>query len=199
MRKFLKVMHTVASCGLIGGLACYMLLLVAAPQETPAEYASLRLGIAAISDYLLVPSLGLALFTGLISMAVHHPFQDKGWALLKAALGILMFKGVLTIVSAKAGYAADISQRIANGAAPADALQSLVSLEWQSLWVVMALAVANVVLGVWRPRFSSPAKVAARGAASNDPSIARAEAPPSDKRTSEGGPDRGAARPVAAE
>ncbi len=35
MRKALKFLHSVASCGLIGSLACYALLLVYAPQETP--------------------------------------------------------------------------------------------------------------------------------------------------------------------
>jgi hypothetical protein len=152
LRKISKILHTIAACGLIGGLACYMLLLVVAPHETTADYADLREAIAKVSNYLLVPSLALALVTGLFSMAIHYPFQDKGWAWAKAAMGILMFKGVLTIVSAKAGYAAEVSREIAEGTAPPDALASLINLEWGTLWVVMALSIANVVLGVWRPR-----------------------------------------------
>ncbi len=157
MRKLSKILHTIAACGLIGGLACYMILLVAAPQETPADYADLRAAIAAISRYLLLPSLALALVTGLASMAVHYPFQEKGWAWVKAATGILMFKGVLTIVSAKADHAADMSAKIAAGTAPADALDGLINLEWGTLWMVMALSIANVILGVWRPRRIFPA------------------------------------------
>lgn len=168
IRKLLKILHSVASAGLIGGLACYMILLFAAPQETPADYADLREGISAISKYLLVPSLGLALVTGLGAMVAHHPFQEKGWVWLKAALGILMFKGVLTIVSAKSAYAADVARKIADGSAPADALQSLITLEWGTLWTVMALSIANVVLGVWRPRVMPRGKdeLAPRAAAS---------------------------------
>lgn len=148
----LKILHTIAACGLIGGLAAYMLMLTFAPQGTPADYADLRETIKAISDYLLLPSLALALVTGLLAMVVHYPFQEKGWAWIKAATGILMFKGILTIVSAKAGHAAEMSRRIAEGTAPPDALNQLIELEWGTLWIVMALSLANVVLGVWRPR-----------------------------------------------
>ena len=153
----LKVLHTLAACGLIGGLGAYMLMLVLAPQETAADYADLRETIKAISDYLLLPSLALALVTGLLAMVVHYPFQERGWAWIKAASGILMFKGILTIVSAKAGHAAEMSRKIAEGAAPPDALKGLVDLEWGTLWIVMALSVANVALGVWRPKRIFPA------------------------------------------
>ena len=169
LRKISKILHTIAACGLIGGLACYMLLLVVAPHETPADYANLREAIAKVSNYLLVPSLALALVTGLFSMAIHYPFQDKGWAWLKAAMGILMFKGVLTIVSAKAGYAAEVSREIAEGTAPPDALDSLINLEWGTLWVVMALSVANVILGVWRPRLFPALTLTSIGAGETSP------------------------------
>jgi hypothetical protein len=157
MRVTLKIVHTLAACGLIGGLGAYMLMLTFAPQGTPADYADLRETIKAICDYLLLPSLALALVSGLLAMVVHHPFQEKGWVWVKAATGILMFKGVLTIVSAKAGHAAEMSRRIAEGTAPEGALDQLIALEWGTLWAVMAISVANVVLGVWRPRRVSPA------------------------------------------
>ncbi len=63
-----------------------------------------------------------------------------------------MFKGVLTIVGAKADYAAKVSRQIADGAAPPDALADLVALEWGTLAVVGAITIANVVLGIWRPK-----------------------------------------------
>lgn len=151
-KMILKILHTLSAAGLIGGLGAYMLMLVFAPQETPADYADLRETIKAISDYLLLPSLALALVTGLLAMVAHYPFQERGWAWIKAASGILMFKGVLTIVSAKAGHAAEMSRRIAEGTAPPDALSQLIGLEWGTLWAVMAISVANVVLGVWRPK-----------------------------------------------
>ncbi|MEM9739983.1 MAG: DUF2269 family protein [Pseudomonadota bacterium] len=150
-RKIVKILHTVAAGGLIGGLATYMVLLVVATPTDPAAYAGLRGSLEVVSGYILVPSLAIGLLSGLVSMLVHTPFLDKGWVWFKALLGILMFKGVLTIDSAKADYAADLSQKIADGTASEDALQSLLGLEWWTCVGVMAVAVANVVLGVWRP------------------------------------------------
>ena len=156
LRKLLKILHTIGACGLIGGLLGYMVLLVAAPQETPAAYADLRRSITALCTYLLLPSLALAVVSGLVAMAVHRPFLSKGWAWLKAAMGILMFKGVLTIVGAKADHAAAVSRQIAEGAAPAALLEAAIAYEWATLVTVMVLSLANVVLGIWRPRLARP-------------------------------------------
>ena len=159
MRKTMKILHTLAAAGLLGGLSVYMLLLVAAPQDTPAAYADLRVSVAAISNYVLLPSLAIALLSGLASMVVHDPYLHKGWVWLKAALGILMFKGILTIVGAKADYALTVAERIAAGELPAEVLEQAVAYEWATLVVMLALSVANVVLGVWRPRLgSAPAR-----------------------------------------
>lgn len=152
MRKVSKALHTLAACGLIGGLGCYMILLLMAPQQTPEAYADLRQAIAAISNYLLLPSLAIALISGLFSMAVHTPFLNMGWVWFKAVMGILMFKGVLTIIGAKANYAAAMSRRLADGEPTAEVLETALAYEWYALAAVMALSVANVVLGIWRPR-----------------------------------------------
>lgn len=164
MRKFLKILHTLSACGLTGGLVCYMLLLLVAPQETPAAYADLRQSISALSTYVLLPSLAIALMSGLLSMAVHHPFLNKGWVWVKAAMGILMFKGVLTIVGAKADYAAIVSRQIADGTAPSDALDAALVQEWYMLGIILAFTIANVVLGVWRPKFARRAQAVHRRA-----------------------------------
>jgi len=169
-RKTVKILHTVAAAGLIGGLGAYMVLLVVATPSEPAAYAGLRRSLQIVSGYILIPSLAIGLLSGLLSMLVHTPFLDKGWVWFKALLGILMFKGVLTIDSAKADYAATVSQQIADGTAPADALQSLLGLEWWTCVGVMGVAVANVVLGVWRPR-----KLAPEGRSKARPAAAPAE------------------------
>lgn len=156
LRKTLKCFHTISACGLIGGLGCYMILLVFAPQDTPAAYADLRQSIALVSDYVLIPSLAIALVSGLLAMAFHMPFMDKGWAWAKTVMGILMFKGVLTVVGAKADHAAALAEKMEAGVVTRAAIDDALYYEWATLWIVMALSVANVVLGVWRPRFSRP-------------------------------------------
>ena len=152
MRKTIKIAHSIASAGLIGGLASYMLLLVAFPVETTQSYADLRTAILAISNYVLLPSLAIGLITGILAMMVHAPFMDRGWVWVKAVLGILMFKGVLTIIYAKADHAARVSDQMARGEAGPDALANMLAGEWWTLVIVMGISLANIVLGVWRPR-----------------------------------------------
>ena len=151
MRKALKFFHTLASCGLIGALVCYMIVLVKAPHGTVSTYADMRQTISALCNYLLLPSLGIALVTGLLSMAVHRPFQDMRWAWVKALLGLSMFESTLAIIQAKANYAATVSTKIAAGEAMAAELATALSSEWNSLMAIMALSIANIVLGIWRP------------------------------------------------
>jgi Predicted integral membrane protein (DUF2269) len=151
MRKALKFLHTLASCGLIGALAGYMIILIKAPHDTAATYADMRQTIGALCNYLLLPSLAVALVTGLLSMAAHRPFQEKRWVWVKALLGLSMFESTLAIIQAKANYAAKISLEIARGETEANVLTSALSTEWSSLGAIMALSIANIVLGVWRP------------------------------------------------
>ncbi len=172
MRKLLKILHSLASCGLIGGLLAYMIVLLAATPGSAAAYADMRGSIAAISNWLLLPSLAIALLSGLLAMAVHKPFLDKGWVWIKAAMGILMFKGVLTIVGAKANYAAGLSERIANGEAAPDALSVALAYEWYTLGAILALSAANVVLGVWRPALKRRAHSRERRVANTPPPAA---------------------------
>jgi hypothetical protein len=151
MRKALKFFHTLASCGLIGALLGYMIVLTNAPQDTASKYADVRHTISALCNYLLLPSLAVALVTGLLSMAVHRPFQEMRWAWIKALLGLSMFESTLAIIQAKADTAAKLSIKIAAGEAQPEALVTALASEWTTLGAIMALSIANIVLGVWRP------------------------------------------------
>jgi hypothetical protein len=151
MRKAVKILHSLASCGLIGGLAAYMVVLVWAPQGTAAQYADMRQVIAAISNYILVPSLGVALVTGLVAMMVQRAFQEMRWVWAKAVLGLAMFEATLAVIQGKANEGLSLAQKVAAGAETADALKVALSSEWTSLYAIMALSLAQVILGVWRP------------------------------------------------
>jgi hypothetical protein len=127
-----------------------------ATQSTARSYPDARQIISALCNYLLLPSLAIVLIMGLRSMAVHPPFQDKRWAWVKAFLGLSMFEATLGIIQSKANYAAAISAKIAAGESTADGLANAIGNEWYALGAIIVLSIANIVLGVWRPRLAKP-------------------------------------------
>ncbi len=157
MRKFVKFLHTIASCGLVGALFGYIVVLMFAPQGTPQSYAEMRQTISAISSYILLPSLGVGLVSGLIAMMVHRPFQELRWVWAKAILGLSMFEATLAIIQAKANSAAEEATKIAAGTGDPQALATIIANEWMTLYVILALSAAQIGLGIWRPRLGRTA------------------------------------------
>ncbi|GGB47225.1 hypothetical protein GCM10011316_19150 [Roseibium aquae] len=130
-----------------------IVLLSAGPPPGSEGYQTLRDTLSAISRYILLPSLGVALVSGLFSMAVHTPFMEMRWVWIKALMGILMFKGILTVDGVSADIGAMATRRLAGDGLPDRLLSETLFHEWALLWVMLVLCVANVVLGVWRPLF----------------------------------------------
>lgn len=151
-RRILKTLHWFGAIGMTGALASHMLLLATAPDDSMADYAIVRRNIETISGWLLVPSLGIALVSGLLAIAVHSPFQNAGWAWAKAVLGLPMFEGTLATIDSTAQRAAALSAQAAAGGVDPARLSEMLAREWRALWIIMALAIAQTVLGVWRPR-----------------------------------------------
>ena len=152
-RLTIKVLHQLGATGVMGALGCCIVLVIVAPRDSLVEYAALRQGIAAITSWLLVPSLLLVLVTGLLAIAANRAYMDAGWAWIKAALGLVMFEGTLLTIQSSATRAAEIAALAANSSDgnPA-ALEPLVRTEWAGLWTMLALSFANIVLAVWRPK-----------------------------------------------
>ena len=154
LRRTLKNLHTLASCGMVGALAGALVLLHFAPQDSADAFSDMRRSIAALSDYILLPSLALVIVSGLLAMAVHIPYLNKGWALAKAGLGIVVFKGGLHVTGAHSAYAERIATAVADNVPLTPALRAgALPYEQALLLGMLALAAANIVLGVWRPRF----------------------------------------------
>jgi len=155
MRRTLKFLHTVAACGLVGAFLAYLIVLAFAPQGTPLAYAQMRQTVGAISNWLLLPSMAVALISGLLAMMVHKPFAELRWVWAKAVLGLSLFEATLAIIGSKATSAAEEAERIVRGESDAAALASIVANEWPTLYVLLALSAAQIALGVWRPRLGA--------------------------------------------
>ena len=159
MRQSVKFLHTLSSCGLIGALVAYMLVLWKAPQESLAQYADMREIISLIARFILVPSLGISLVSGLMSMMVHRPYQEKRWAWAKAFLGFAMFESTLAITQAKAIDAAELAAQIAkneNAEVAQKLLAEALHSEWNVLWAILAISAAQTALGIWLPKLELP-------------------------------------------
>lgn len=85
-------------------------------------------------------------------MAAVPAYHGAGWVWAKLATGVLMFEGTLLGVQGPMEREALTASRVLAGELPASNLAMSISAEIGSLWVLGAVAVVNVALGVWRPR-----------------------------------------------
>jgi hypothetical protein len=147
-RLSLKALHEVAGIGYGGGLSACLVINLVANRASAAEFAAARHAFAAIAQYLLVPSMAVVVISGLIALASTRSYQDAGWAWVKALLGLSVFEATFVVVGS--------SGRQAELVATADpaVLDALLRSERNTLWLLMALCVANVLLAVWRPRLT---------------------------------------------
>ncbi len=152
MKRLLKALHELGAVGVIGSFAACIVLIGTTPARPLIGYAAVRHGIAAITQWLLVPSLALVLISGLLAIAANDAYKNAGWAWLKAILGISLFEGTLSTVAASARHAAELSALAAAGPTDPAQLADVLRTEWGGLWLLLALSLANIVIAVWRPR-----------------------------------------------
>ncbi len=154
LQKLLKILHEVSAVGVLGSFAACLVIIVTGPsQQSLVAYAATRHAIAEICRWMLVPSLAVALISGLLAIAANRAYANAGWAWVKALLGIGMFEGTLGSVGANARHAAELSALAAAGNPDPVQLAGVLRTEWGGLWMLLALSLVNIVLGVWRPRF----------------------------------------------
>lgn len=146
-RRSLKALHEIAALGVGGGLAACLVIGITADVASPAEFVAARQAIAAIARYVLLPSLALVLITGLLAIAATRAFHDAGWAWVKALLGLSVFEATLVTIGAATRHA-----ELAAAATDASLFASLLQAERNTLWLLLGLSIANVVLAVWRPK-----------------------------------------------
>ena len=154
LQRSLKFLHEIGAIGTLGSFgACIVLLATApTPATSPVAFAAVMQGIAAIAKWLLVPSLAVVLISGLLAIAANEAYMNAAWAWVKALLGIGTFEGTLVTVGSSARHAAELSALTVSGSADPAQMAQVLRTEWGGLWILAALAFANIVLAVWRPR-----------------------------------------------
>jgi hypothetical protein len=155
MRRLMKFMHTMGAIGLMGSMACLLVLFDFLPAPTSlSEYALMRTAMGGIAAWIFLPSLALTLIAGLLAMAVNRSYHSAGWALTKLLSGVLVFEWGFAAVQGPMQQEAELSTRALALEVDPVTLAASAGAEWKSLWVMLALATVNVVLGIWRPRLT---------------------------------------------
>jgi hypothetical protein len=152
LKRLLKIMHEIGAVGVMGAFAACLVLVVKGPTQPLVAYAAVRQAIAAITQWLLLPSLVLVLLSGLLAIAATSAFHNAAWAWVKALLGLSVFEGTLVTINASARRAAELAAMAANGQGDPAQLAQTLRTEWGGLWLMLALSLINIVLAVWRPR-----------------------------------------------
>ena len=152
MRRLMKFLHTMGAIGLMGAMdvparAAQLL----AGAGVASGVCLMRIAMGGIATWIFLPSLALTLVAGLLAMAVNRAYQDAGWAWAKLATGILIFEWGFVAVQGPMQQEAALSARPWRQDRHRDARARSLDAERGSLWVLLAVAIANVVLGVWRP------------------------------------------------
>jgi hypothetical protein len=140
--------------GLIGSIACLLVLTSFSPPSTPlAAYPSIRGAMADIATWIFFPSFSLTLIAGLMAIAVNPAYHNAGWAWVKLATGILVLSGSLQALGPIQEEAKRSAGVLARQLDP-EAITGSGGEEIGALWVLLAVSTANVLLGVWRPRLT---------------------------------------------
>jgi hypothetical protein len=115
LTRALKILHEIGAIGVAGSFAACIVLIAKTPTPSLIAYAAMRQGIAAIAQWLLLPSLGMVLISGLLAIAATNAYKNAAWAWIKALLGISVFEGTLLTINASARHAADLATLAASG------------------------------------------------------------------------------------
>jgi hypothetical protein len=151
----MKFAHTMGAMGFIGAIVCLIVLLDFTPAPTSlSQYALMRAAMGGIATWVFLPSLGLTLIAGLLAIAINKSYHSAGWAWAKLATGLLVFEWGFAAVQGPMQEEADLSARALAGQVDVSTLAGSVGAEQTSLLVLLGVATANVVLGVWRPRLT---------------------------------------------
>lgn len=141
--------------GMMGSMASLLVLMAAAPPPSSlAGYALIHGAMSDIASWIFFPSIAVTLAAGMLAIAVNRAFHNAGWAWAKMATGVLLFEGGLVYVEGPINEEARRSASALAGQLDPALITGSYGAEQSSMWTLLFVTTANVVLGVWRPRFT---------------------------------------------
>jgi hypothetical protein len=126
----------------MGASASLIVLMSFASSSTSLTgYALMYGAMAEVTTWIFYPSLLLTLVAGLLAIAVNPAYH-------------LIFEGGLVYVHGPIREEAKRSACALAGHLDPAAITGSYGAERSTLWFLLAVSLANVVLGIWRPRFT---------------------------------------------
>lgn len=151
----LKFLHTIGAIGFMGSIATLLVLLrFAGPLASSAENALIYGAMAEVASWILYPSMIGTVIAGLLAIAANRAFHNAGWAWVKLASGILVFEGSLISIIGPIQEEAKTRAAFLAGQEDLTLIAGFDGSLKSSLWVMLFVALINVVLGIWRPRLT---------------------------------------------
>jgi hypothetical protein len=83
-----------------------------------------------------------------------RPYHNAGWAWAKAVSDILVFESGFVGILGPMQREAERSAAALAGKIEASSLAASLTAERNTLWILLAVATANVIFGIWRPRLT---------------------------------------------
>lgn len=159
MRKLLKFGHSMTAITFLGSVVVLWVFHHYLPQ--PAEaleiYVAERQVMERIASLVLMPSLMLSLLFGIASLTMVKSFHGAPWAWGKLFTTVLMLEGSLMGIQSPIKKEAALAVSALSDESVIAGLALNAEAEQLSLILIGFVAIANVALGVWRPRFRSKA------------------------------------------
>jgi len=145
--RAIKAVHTLSAIGLMGAVAACVVLRFRGPAVAGPGYVEVCHAIDQLYVWLIFPSTLVCIASGFASMVSHKPYWNALWAWAKGASGLAVMNFAFRMQNVALEVATP--QSLADRAE----LDRLLATEWSGLWVLLALSLFNVVVGIWRPRF----------------------------------------------
>ena len=158
-QKVLKFGHTVTGMAFLGTIVVLWVFHehLAAPGESLEVYTAQRQLMERIATLVLMPSLMLSLLFGIASIMTVRSFHGAPWAWCKLCTTLLMLEGSLLGIQSPIKKEAALAASALSDDSVIAGLALRAEAEQLSLILIGLVAIANVALGVWRPRFRSKA------------------------------------------